>query len=257
MPENEQHLEICYSRQLPDAFSKLFEISSSAREDLGSVLRSSIANIDALLDDAGVANVPGFENRRRRDSQDGQGLEISASEEETPPLTNASRRESFSNDIENAIARLSVDLSEQPPTPSSSGFEEPGIRQSVPPNILLPRSPSPDQRFDPDSAYRGLLENVIRKASQISIPRCDAEIAFGDAQFHEGYDHEAAFGVRSQAQMNHDTKIGAAGELFVSFENPFKDPKLTGVIAGIRTSLEVFRPRSPIFWLGYVEKYNT
>ncbi len=34
--------------------------------------------------------------------------------------------------------------------------------------------------------------------------------------FNQGYERVAAFGVRSQGQMNHDTKIGAAGELFVS-----------------------------------------
>jgi hypothetical protein len=46
----------------------------------------------------------------------------------------------------------------------------------------------------------------------------------GNVQFHQGFDHAAAFGIRSQGQMNHDTKIGAAGELFVSSIVPAKIP---------------------------------
>jgi hypothetical protein len=189
VPENEQQLEICYARQLPDAIAKLFQIRSSAREDLGNVLRSSIANINALLDDAGVADVPGVEAQPTRGPQ--------------------------------GSSQTSPDISNQPPTPSSSGFGEPRLPRSVPPGIFPHRSPSPVHEFDANAVYRDLLDNVIRIASRISIPRRDAEIVLGDGQFHEGHDHEAAFGVRSQAQMAHDTRIGAAGELFVSSKYSF------------------------------------
>src|SRR5208282_730118 len=60
------------------------------------------------------------------------------------------------------------------------------------------------------------LNSVVQIAKRVALPHRDfinAEGHFGDFPLHQGFDHEAAFGIRSQDQMAHDTRIGTAGEL--------------------------------------------
>ena len=70
--------------------------------------------------------------------------------------------------------------------------------------------------FSNVDAYTQLLGHVIRIARHTSLPQSDFPAAPGNGQYLPAYDHQAAFGVRALHQMRHDSKIGAAGELFVS-----------------------------------------
>ena len=105
-------------------------------------------------------------------------------------------------------------------TPISNDFPEGSLRASPRQAVPHPRMPSqayPEEyRFFTDNAYLELLNNVIRIARQVTLPHRDALSELANGEFHQGFDHDAAFGIRSQGQMNHDIKIGAAGELFVS-----------------------------------------
>lgn len=204
VPEERDAREVCYMRELPNALTKLFKIKSSARENISHVLNSRMGVIDELLEQAGVGKVPGIEPPPRRvvedmDNQDEQRVDIRSetassetSEEDHPALEGLH-------------------------TPISSTFAEGGRRASPRQVFAPPRTPSPAYAdgFFTDNAYLELLNNVIRIARHVALPHRDALPGPANGQFHQGFDHDAAFGIRSQGQMNHDFKIGAAGELFV------------------------------------------
>ena len=235
VPINRRNREICYRRELPDVLTKLFKIAPSARENISNILNASISVIDNLLEQAGIARVPGLEPPSRRVVEDEQEILF---DDDNVALRNP--RESI--EIETIVSQashlslatsgvtgISTRVSERTDTPSSSILREASLRASIPPFNLPPRSPSPElpggNQFLADNAYLELLENVVRIAGQVALPHRDILPGRGNGDFHQGFDHVAAFGVRSQGQMNHDVKIGAAGELFVS--GPF--PKLSSL----------------------------
>lgn len=115
-------------------------------------------------------------------------------------------------------------------TPSSSASDgrSPEETPTVPPDGgVSPRArpfsyirysrtsePRPVAIFQEQHPYVRLLENVTSTARQHTLP--------GFLQDHPNHTtsiadaaHESAFGSRSQKQLEHDIKIGAAGELFV------------------------------------------
>jgi hypothetical protein len=104
---------------------------------------------------------------------------------------------------------------------------------SIPPSPIYtpPQSPESARRRARDStpqgiprgevyntlnAYRELLSHVIRVADRTELPRCNALAHPSSGQNFPGFNRADAFGIRSQNQINHDVKVGAAGELFVS-----------------------------------------
>lgn len=109
-------------------------------------------------------------------------------------------------------------------TPSSSDSDEDNVRR---PNV-----------------YLELLDNVIRIAQTTILPHRDAAVAPVNGPVHPGFNHNAAFGVRSQGQVNHDIKVGAAGELFVGGSLLDFISLLTIFSSGVRT-FEISEP--PIF----------
>ena len=197
VPENRDTREVCYMRELPHALAKLLKIALSARENISHVLNSSIMVIDELLEQGGIGQVPGIDPPPRRviedlDRNGVTGQEATPSEEsvESPRLL-----ERFSRVF--SEGRLRASPSQVVPPPRSPAYPE-------------------DYGFFTHSAYLELLNNVIRIARQVTLPHRDALAGPANSQFYQGFDHDAAFGIRSQGQMNHDFKIGAAGELFVS-----------------------------------------
>lgn len=204
VPQNRDAREVCYMREFPHALTKLFKITESAGESISHVLNSSIVVINELLERGGIGVVPGIEPPPRRvvDVIDEQGVDIG--EEVTP-------------------SEGGPGLFQSSDTPSSSIFGEDDVQTSLRQVVARPRSPSlayPEgvEVLTPD-AWLALLDNVIRIARRTTIPHCNALVGPTNGQFHPDFDHDAAFGIRSQAQMNHDFKIGAAGELFVSSLN--------------------------------------
>jgi hypothetical protein len=159
--------------------------------------------INELLEQGGIGAVPGIEPPPRRVVEviDEQGVDIG--EEVTP-------------------SEGGLGLFQRSDTSSSSIFGEDDVRTSLQ-VVARPRSPSlaypeGNEVLTPD-AWLALLDNVIRIARRTTIPHRNALVGPTNGQFHLDFDHDAAFGIRSQGQMNHDFKIGAAGELFVSSLN--------------------------------------
>jgi hypothetical protein len=238
-------------RELPHALTKVFKIAPSARENIGHVLNSSFLVIDELLEQGGIAKVPGLEPPPRRVVEDMNGAELGFGDDGTTSTTvrgqgHASLRrqqDGVAVEVDFALPYTSLpspglsDASGGGPrileplgTPSSSASGEGNVRASPHEATRPSRTPSPipPERIEvySDNAYLELLNNVIRIAHRSTLPHHNESAGIGNGQFHQGFDHDSAFGVRSQGQMNHDVKIGAAGELFVGTMNPIALPYL-------------------------------
>jgi hypothetical protein len=219
VPRDRHVREVCYKSALPDALIKIFEVSEASRESVGHVLNSSISVIDDILERAGIGRVPGIEPPLRAFEDMSQGesdSEESASVEREVLLSDGFHP--FPWDSERSEAGLRV--SRRLDTPSSSTFEEGRSQGSTYSYNIPPRSSAPvDLQRDisyRSNAYRDLLANVIRIASQAQLPLYTASANPSNGQWHLDFNHDAAFGIRSQGETKHDIKIGAAGELFVS-----------------------------------------
>lgn len=209
VPENRRDRELCYSLSFPEALAKLFGISPAAREIISNILSKPIYILDDILEAEGIGMVPNIAPLPRP-AADGSSAEASTDESSTA----TSDQEIISG--EEAVASLWSSQAPRAPTSSvTRSLSHPGA------DLLQDRpEPAPeiaDRRtyYSPD-AYRDLLDNVIRIASQANLPHLNSRATAGNGQFLEGFDPVITFGIRSQGQVNHDTKIGAAGELFVS-----------------------------------------
>ena len=228
VPRDRDAREICYKTELPPALASLFKIPLLARENLGHVLNSRLSVIDELLENGGVGMVPGLDAPERND-----GGNVDADREEYADGGMPSGRsvQPVAREIDLAL-RQSGRVTPIPVrlgTPSSSISGQVSGRVSPSENSDPFRSVSPEipeeNAFVAGNAYLELLDNVIRIARRAVFPRSDALVP-GIGGFHPGYVHIEAFGVRTQGQMNHDFKIGAAGELFVSFFFLFESSSL-------------------------------
>lgn len=175
--------------------------------------------IDDILEHAGIGSVPGIEPPPRRaaeDTREDEPQDGDAAFVENETLSQAEFNPSFRASEESGVI---MSASRRLETPSSSDIAE--ERGSFYPHDLHPGSPDPAYPGSDESsrtdAYRELLDNVIRIARGTTLPHMDDLPSPSNGQFHQNFDHEAAFGIRSEGEMKHDMKIGAAGELFVGF----------------------------------------
>ena len=199
--------------------AKLFGILPSSREIIGHVLNKPLFIIDGILEAEGVGNVRGIEPPLRpsfseENVPDREVLEAAAasrdSQVQSAPLPILSDR------LDHVDLSTSSDLED---TESSSSLIDSDRSLLSVPEPLMEEVITHERRINPgtfNNAYRDLLENVIQIANIVNIPTFGSNAAWFAGQYHEGFDHTTTFGTRSQGQMNHDTLIGAAGELFVS-----------------------------------------
>lgn len=217
VPQNSHSRAVSYRIALPDALTKLFNLTGTSSESIGYVLNSSDLIIDDLLEHAGIGLVPGIEPPPRTTADDtsevdSQGGDTASVEGEFLPQAefDPSRRASEASGANSsASGRLE--------TPLPSDFAQ--DRGSFYSHGLHPESLSPTYPRGYESsrgnAYRELLGNVIRIARNTVLPRSGDLARPSDSPFHQNFHHEAAFGIRSQGEMSYNMKIGAAGELFV------------------------------------------
>jgi hypothetical protein len=203
-------------RELPDALSNLFR-TPKARESIGHVLNSRLSVIDELLQNGGVAEVPGMLPPPRRDiesrnesnderSEVDEVIEVRSSNRSDHTRSRASSQ--FSGPPEEGLHTPFGSVSSQDTTRVAAGQPSPSRRTMSPPL-------AGDGPLVTRSAYVQLLDSVIRIARRSVFPHRDAVRGTNAGNFLPGFVHEDAFGTRTQGQMNHDIKIGAAGELFV------------------------------------------
>jgi len=190
VPENRRERALCYSLSFPEALTKLFQISPAAREIISNILSKPIYILDDILEAEGIGMVPDIAPPPRpaaeNSSEEGTSEQDDIAVEETPA---------------SSVMR----------SPSPPGADH--IHDS--PELLSPEIADGRTYYSRD-AYRDLLENVIQLGSRANLPHFNSGAVMGNNQFLGGFDPVATFGIRTQGEMNHDTKIGAAGELFVS-----------------------------------------
>ena len=223
VPSLVSNREVCYKMHFPEALAKAIKLPMSCREHISLVLTSRISIIDDLLETVGVGHVLGIKAISRR-VVDESGEEDDEEEEEREiAVTTAEASISATvNDIFglSQVSQASTVIPESNSTPSSND-SYPQLLLGPEPNIV-PSVPI-QSIFGNVDTYTQLLGHVIRIARQTSLPQSDFLAAPSNGQRLPGYNHQAAFGVRELNQTRHDTKIGAAGELFVSIppENQF------------------------------------
>ena len=202
VPENRRERALCYSLSFPEALTRLFQISPAAREIISNVLSKPIYILDDILEAEGIGMVPDIAPPTRPAAEDSS--EDSNSEQDVIA-------------VEDNVASLRSSRAQGTPASSVRRSHSPPAADQIhdPPERLSPEIADRRIYYSRD-AYRDLLENVIRLASQTNLPHLNSRAIVGNNRFLEGFDPVLAFGIRSQGQMNHDTKIGAAGELFVS-----------------------------------------
>lgn len=224
-------------KQLPYALAKLFKIDQSASENIGLVLNSRVALIEEVLEHGGVGKVPEFEPPPRRDFKlniddeevsDGEEVsddeEVNSDEEVSGDRVSDEELDTDEDSSPSEIDTESSSFSRHQDSSSPSVSEDGSIRLSPGHFISPPRSPDWESDEENDVPVRNdyveLLGNVIRIARQTTLPPHDAVAGPTNGQVHPGFDRRSTFGIRSQGQMNHDVKIGAAGELFVGSCDP-------------------------------------
>jgi hypothetical protein len=200
VPKHRRDRELCYSLSFPEALTKLFGIVPAAREIISNVLGKQIYILDDILEAEGIGMVPNIAPPRREAANESSAealsdQEVSAGEEivVSSRSSRAQRAPVFS--VTGSLSPPAADQLQDRPESS--------------PEIA-------DRTYYSPNAYRDLLDNVILLASQANLPHRNSGATGGNDQFLEGFDPVVTFGIRSQGQMNHDTKIGAAGEVFVS-----------------------------------------
>lgn len=256
VPTGAEDREICYLSAIPKTLVSHLAIGNPAAvKVIGDIVHASRPSVlDRLLEEQGIVRVPGIEPIPH--SAPGEHS-IMASIEDTDivaaqPMLNQQRRSSATRLVNNSnrptLNHPSDSLSTtpirdtntsrfgrsaSPRTPDrtessiSEGFLSPS-GHSISRSMVTPRSsvsPSPSRergvprhgRDAVDDNYRILLNGVINAAARtvfpIYIPMGSAIAAHTNPTTLP----ENVFGRRSENQMNHDVKIGAAGELYVSF----------------------------------------
>ncbi|PVH80366.1 hypothetical protein DL98DRAFT_628772 [Cadophora sp. DSE1049] len=250
VPRLRRDRDMCYTTELPLALAKVLQISASAKGLLGNVLNGPLSILEEILDNEGIGQVQGIQQPTRPEFNDEMSDDQSyesrrngaqstatiipqsssvpennpessdegSSEGDASPVdTEISISGSISRrQIENAAGHAPLHVSQDSSIfIGGSVSPEPSIPVSERQEALIRAVADPRNDYT-NNSYRNLLDNVIRIATGIrTIPEFGAPISRGNPQTHDDFEHAATFGIRSQGQMNHDIKIGAAGELLV------------------------------------------
>ena len=208
IPRTPEERQRCYSLHLPKALQHHFRVrAAEAQFTFPLVFLSSEVLIDQVLDSCGIVGIP----------------------EDIPQQPYQRPGEEGDSDEESSIGESDTDTRVYTPASSPVHGRSPEETPTIPhysgasprarPFSSIRHARTPEPRpitiFHEQPPYVRLLENVTSTARQHTL----AEFL----QDHPNHTtsiadvaHESAFGPRSQKQLEHDIKIGAAGELFVS-----------------------------------------
>lgn len=234
VPQDPKDRERCYLTQLPRKLvAQLSILDLTAVKVFGDVLNARLS-VDDILDDYGVVKVQGIEPMNR-----------------TEPIHHPFEDEvaALAPAVSDQMIELPHHLTPSTPTrvssvvrsmrsPSPSPRVTSRSESSIDEGLLTPRtqsntrgsgtprsslSPSPAggrgrTRFVDDSRndeYRKLLDSVINAAAVAAFPAHVQTASATAPNVDPIILTENVFGRRSENQMSHDVKIGAAGELYV------------------------------------------
>jgi hypothetical protein len=252
VPKDTKERELCYLGTLPQRILDFImtnpitlqrtNVEPGAITIIGNILKSSPYVVDDLLEDAGIIpyNIPvddqptEWENIREDIHRKGRS---SVMYDSPSPSTSSRTSSTGSNISEPRTPRSSSSVSE-PSTRATPSPSRKSISRHRYPNSTITASANDASTLDfveeqhplantiqSDSQYKRLLDKIIT-ASQTAMfptqgvfnmgPLRHALAANTEFESLKSTEYPSAFGVRSENQMEHDRKIGAAGELFVS-----------------------------------------
>lgn len=219
VPRDDSDRQRCYNIDLPQALGHYFGLRDSTASAILSLVFVIPENlIDESLDRHGVVRVsPDISQRPESEFPDTTTLEARVEEDHVIPGSGESQESDQGIHTPRDTPRSSPETTVELPRTIVTHY-----RTSTPP----PRPftvPYPDRAF-PDTVprtvsehhlYIQLLDKVIRLARPLALSEAlQRPIHTGGS--NPSASHESVFGVRSENQLAHDIKIGAAGELFVS-----------------------------------------
>ena len=216
VPSGRRCRELCYITQVPKRLALLFSATGAiAEKTLGDVLRASVAILDDVLSSQGIVKVSG----------------VKPTSEVATPLLHPESPTSISNEeasdssedttarVEESTAAEDTDLGFERDTATIRGSNMHaggsifGTRFRVESTDRPPVPVAPPRSHE----YAALLDQVIKAAGRIKFPRLRAttRASFEDL-VSPSLSPEHIFGSRAENPLDHDIKVGAAGELFVS-----------------------------------------
>lgn len=199
------------------------------------VIQASIYVLDEVLDDEGIVRIPDSDLEVFEQAEEGstslvEEFRIPAERTEIPR--------------EDSLPEVQVDIANHAYTPSTSEevhsvsshsrsstrytavYQTENVHRHNSPGI---QDEAPEPPLAEPSQYVRILEKVIQIAQRTNIPLRSAgrEASAATIGGLTSEEHVSAFGVRSQNQLAHDIKIGAAGELFVSLHSRYPETRNT------------------------------
>lgn len=251
VPRDSTARERCYLSQLPNRLLGYLAISdTAAKSTLTAVLTGSQSVLDDLLEDYGIVEVPGLvplqsttqyeEDLEYHTVETDSAASSSARQQRATPVAASDRspgRGPFTpttTPSPNSFAGGSTTSANWSNSGLPSTFHPPE-RTSLSAHPITPipspgRPSSPENQdqassvFGSNEEYRTLLDRVIAAASRAGFPspplfdrngRLLPTVSSTGTNRQRTTLSDTVFGNRSQNQVSHDMKIGAAGELFV------------------------------------------
>lgn len=238
VPRDNAQREKCYLTQLPNELQQYLQLEDNGPEASKAfllVIQASIHVLDDILDENGIVQV--LDNDLTAYEQAEESSDSLGEEDQVNIPTERSDNPSHEESVPESVPEAQADIDNHTYIPSTSDevqsvtshsrsstpyiavhrtehvhrHTSPGI-QDVPPAPPLAEPPQ----------YVRVLEKVIRIAQRTNIPSKFAPQLGNFSATTAGLtseEHTSAFGSRSQNQLAHDIKIGAAGELFVSLHH--------------------------------------
>lgn len=234
IPHNHRLQELCYITQIPKRLALQFTTTDAAAEKaIGDIFKSSLAILDDVLVNKGIIRVLGVEpmpdlEEPRPNAVPETGFQfghISEFQDNVSILSDGESTVIGYNDLVSEAgtsARQENNISYRAPRSSSNTTESqirPTSRHDTPPVLItIPRN----------REYPKLLSQVIEAAGRINFPQSQTmSRASTGGLAASTLSLESCFGTRAESPLEHDIKIGAAGELFVSRKTQKKFRSIT------------------------------
>jgi len=232
VPRDDNGQEECYLQQLPKRLMKYMGISDlSAEALLISVIGCrTLVVVDSILATAGVLEIDGLHNNlgEEEEEEEQDEDEVPASDDEETyigdePISSSKSRASyfrpptpiFTSKTEHVVPEMS-NHSDPTSTSNLNSVLQSHITRplsSIPLRELISSIEHVDVHEDLEITYATLLEAIIDSAGRVPFPM--QGITSVDEYNADVVLDESLFATRS---IDRDRKVGAAGELFVSFD---------------------------------------
>lgn len=224
VPKNRARRDVCLRTELPGAILRYLGAHTSKVGELGNIITTpSLSSVNMLLELKGIIDVPGLEppdhdsgyDSDSSDDGDTPSASSSLTREATPShdlgvSTSRPSMSTFSRQASPLVVERTVALSSRE-TSTSVVLEQRAVTQA---SSVLEVSESPELHERVDH-YKKLLDVVVRQARRLADLPNVRRTAFAAGAVDSELNIQLALG--QPYVDDREGKIGAAGELFVSY----------------------------------------